>query len=290
MNTKTYKQAFVVLAVSIFIVPQIALAAWWNPLSWSMWNIFKSTPPIQQAQIATTTITTSTTPAVTTTKITNESTIKKSNTNIPKVVSSKYPLFSATTDTFFTTPNTTTLKEVCEQSKNVPTGDTKDVLSTDKLTMQKVPYSLYDEFKEMCDLINRDDIKVGNATPNAFSLTLANDDSDSVRLAKLKSNDFMRIPNSYAVFYLYSADSQEKKYISDDLLVSCPPKEEEHVLGVGGATHKIYAPVIYLLGELSSSRLVNILGIGLSEKGKSRLSKIGVGWKQSIPFYEICFK
>ncbi len=44
MNTKTYKQAFVVLAVSIFIVPQIAFAAWWNPISWfNGWNIFHRT-------------------------------------------------------------------------------------------------------------------------------------------------------------------------------------------------------------------------------------------------------
>ena len=34
MNMKISKQAFVVLAVGIFIVPQIASAAWWSPLSW----------------------------------------------------------------------------------------------------------------------------------------------------------------------------------------------------------------------------------------------------------------
>lgn len=287
MNTKTYKQAFVVLAVSIFIVPQIALAAWWNPLSWSVWNFFKPTPHAQ-VQIATTTTAASTVPATTTTKITNESAVKKSNTSLPKIVSSKYPLFSTATDLFFTTPNPATLKEVCEQAKSVPTGDTKDVLSTDKLTMQKVPYTLYDEFKEMCDLIDRDDIKIGNATPDAFSMTLSNDDSDSVRIAKLKQNDFIKIPNSYAVFYLYSADSEEKKYISDNLVVSCPP-DAERVRATDEATHAIYAPMIFLLGELSSSRMVDILGIGLSEKGKSRLSKVGVGWKQKIPFYRICF-
>ena len=31
---KTYKQAFVVIAVGMFIVPQIAFAAWWNPFTW----------------------------------------------------------------------------------------------------------------------------------------------------------------------------------------------------------------------------------------------------------------
>ena len=51
--------------VSIFIVPQVAFAAWWNPLSWSVWNIFKPTPKVQQVQIATTT---PTTPTATTTR------------------------------------------------------------------------------------------------------------------------------------------------------------------------------------------------------------------------------
>jgi len=57
---KTHKQAFVVLAVGILITPQIAMAAWWNPISWSVWNFFRSTPKVQQVQIATTTPTTST--------------------------------------------------------------------------------------------------------------------------------------------------------------------------------------------------------------------------------------
>src|SRR3989344_7859489 len=55
MNMKSYKQVFVVLAVGFFIAPQIAFSAWWNPLSWSVWNIFRPAPKVQQVQIATTT-------------------------------------------------------------------------------------------------------------------------------------------------------------------------------------------------------------------------------------------
>jgi len=275
----------IILVITVILVPQVVSAAWWNPLSWKIFNLNKT--PVQQVQIATSTIAMTTAPPVT---ATNKSVVKTYTTDTPKVASPKYPLFSAATEAFFTTPNLITLKEVCEQAKGVPTGDTKNVLSADKLTMQKVPYTLYDQFKEMCDLIGRDDIQFVNATPNAFFLTLANDDSDSVRLAKLKSNDFMKIPNSYAVFYFYSADSQEKKYISNDLSVSCPPKSEERLLATNKATHKIYAPMIYLLSELSPSGMADILGIGLSEKGKSHLSKVGVGWELNIPFYGVCLE
>src|SRR3989344_342664 len=70
MNMKSYKQVFVVLAVGFFIAPQIAFAAWWNPLSWSVWNIFRPAPKVQQVQVATTT---PAAPTATTTKKTETS-------------------------------------------------------------------------------------------------------------------------------------------------------------------------------------------------------------------------
>lgn len=66
--------------ISTFIVPQIALAAWWNPFSWSIWNIFRPTPHVQQVQIAPT-------PTLTATSITT--TTEKVDT---KVVSTKKPV------------------------------------------------------------------------------------------------------------------------------------------------------------------------------------------------------
>src|SRR3989344_4215410 len=66
----TYKHLFGILVVGFFIAPQVALAAWWNPISWSVWNIFRSTPKVQQIQIATTT---PATPTVAATKKTETS-------------------------------------------------------------------------------------------------------------------------------------------------------------------------------------------------------------------------
>lgn len=47
MNTKTYRQIFLVFAIGTFIVPQIALAAWWKPTDWTVWSIFRPTPKTQ---------------------------------------------------------------------------------------------------------------------------------------------------------------------------------------------------------------------------------------------------
>lgn len=53
MKTKNYKQIFVILAISVFIVPQIVLAAWWNPFSWGIFSfIFQNN---KQEQIINTT-------------------------------------------------------------------------------------------------------------------------------------------------------------------------------------------------------------------------------------------
>lgn len=60
---KEYKNFFAVVALVVFIVPQVALAAWWNPVSWILWNTFRPTPKVQQVLIATTTPATSTTSA-----------------------------------------------------------------------------------------------------------------------------------------------------------------------------------------------------------------------------------
>jgi len=56
MNMKTYKRAFVVLAASIFIIPQIAFAAWWNPFSWGIFSLIfghNTDVPAQTAAIST---------------------------------------------------------------------------------------------------------------------------------------------------------------------------------------------------------------------------------------------
>src|SRR3989344_1391627 len=47
-------QPLIILVVVALVIPQVAFAAWWNPLSWSVWNVFRPAPKVQQVQIATT--------------------------------------------------------------------------------------------------------------------------------------------------------------------------------------------------------------------------------------------
>lgn len=48
---KTYRSLFVAIALVVFVVPQVALAAWWNPFSWNVWHIFSSIPKVQTEKI-----------------------------------------------------------------------------------------------------------------------------------------------------------------------------------------------------------------------------------------------
>lgn len=57
---KIYGNLFTVAALVVFMVPQVALAAWWNPISWDVWNIFRLAPKTQQVQVAASTSTAST--------------------------------------------------------------------------------------------------------------------------------------------------------------------------------------------------------------------------------------
>ena len=47
---KTYRQMLVILAVGVFIVPQIAFAAWWNPFTWNI-PFFNKAPKAQVQQV-----------------------------------------------------------------------------------------------------------------------------------------------------------------------------------------------------------------------------------------------
>lgn len=51
---KRNTHVLVLAAVGILIAPQIAFAAWWNPFSWSVWNIFKPAPKAQLVEVVTT--------------------------------------------------------------------------------------------------------------------------------------------------------------------------------------------------------------------------------------------
>lgn len=48
MNTKGYKQIFLVLVVGLIIIPQITFAAWWNPFTWKIFNKTPQTSEIEK--------------------------------------------------------------------------------------------------------------------------------------------------------------------------------------------------------------------------------------------------
>ena len=41
-NMKKLNVLLIIILLTVLIIPSVALAAWWNPFSWSVWNIFFS--------------------------------------------------------------------------------------------------------------------------------------------------------------------------------------------------------------------------------------------------------
>ena len=55
MKTKqqSIKYLFLILLIAVLVIPSVALASWWNPFSWGMWNsIFHKSTPTTQAPVA----------------------------------------------------------------------------------------------------------------------------------------------------------------------------------------------------------------------------------------------
>ena len=85
---KQIKSLIVVLLLSVLIIPSVALAAWWNPFSWSVWNAFKNspttpTPVMQNNQTPTNTPSTPSNPQVDTNTTTQDTISSKQNDSIP---------------------------------------------------------------------------------------------------------------------------------------------------------------------------------------------------------------
>ena len=79
---KNYHKIFAVAVFGILIIPQITLAAWWNPMTWNWSALFNSSPQVQMATTTTSSdnfTSTSTTSTVATTSIN----IAATSTNTP---------------------------------------------------------------------------------------------------------------------------------------------------------------------------------------------------------------
>ena len=129
------KKLFLSILLTTVFIPSVASAAWWNPISWSVWNIFRSTPKVQQIEIATTTLATST--ATTTKKAKEEVNTKTSeelNKQKPKNTSTPIkPQKSTTSNT--DTGNVTT-------GQLSTKGDTKNETTATLVVSDIKPYDM----------------------------------------------------------------------------------------------------------------------------------------------------
>ena len=201
---KNYKQLFIVFAVSLFIVPQVVLAAWWNPLSWSIWNIFRSTSYVQ-VQVATTT---SITPTTAVTKkadvnikqnMVKETIIPKKDTVSPTSVKNT-PIIKEDVKIandprttliaeFLKNPTLENFRTFCNSAKNIDGKKTKQILDSSRENMITVKLSLYDDFNDCQNLDNVDRGVSYLPLDNNLLVSLTSSDTDDMREAKIIFNE-----------------------------------------------------------------------------------------------------
>lgn len=292
----------ILIAFLALAIPQITFAAWWNPISWfsrKQINISttteaqKITRPFEFDEVKKST--------------TTEKTVKTPSISNKGATVSKYPLLVASIHAFLAQPNLQALTEVCKQAKSVPTGNTKDALSADRLTIQKVPLTFYDDFINICGLLENKDIKAVNALPSAFVFDFSADDKDEVRMAKIQSNSNMSIKNRYAQFYVYTNQENINRFIDpSDLSLRCPTQEERNPKiqqtdssivikpknTLGDISFTVHAPTLFILSILNDMTRPKTIGIELDSREKElqdNIDKMDLGYSSSFSLSRICF-
>lgn len=206
--------------MGMFILPQVTLAAWWNPLSWGIFHRTNTQTQVLENHTvqsknkivtATTTAPTSTQPTIIETtsqqkQITTQSKNIKSvsvKSNIFSDVSSKVIIHQATQvnpsnsndpktvliSQLLNNPTLESFRTFCNSAKNIQGKRTKQVLDSNRENMITVKLSLYDDFNDCQNLDNLDRGVSYLPLDSNLIVSLANNDTDDMREAKVIFNN-----------------------------------------------------------------------------------------------------
>lgn len=178
----------------IILVPNLALAVWWNPFTWFVKKQVEK-PVISQIG----TNSTESNPIVTPQESKGVKNIEKDTPKIETKPVKKISPQNALISEFLTNPTLENFKVFCEKAKALDGKKTKEVLSPDKQSLITQKESMFSDFKE-CNFGNKS-IDVSSKEylyDNPYSLlsldknlliNLENDDPDWLRESKLLYNN-----------------------------------------------------------------------------------------------------
>ena len=193
MKTKN-KMAITLVMATIIIVPNWALAVWWNPFTWFTKKQVEK-PVI--SQIDTNSVESNL--IVTPQKSKEVKNIEKNTPKIETKTVKKMSTQNALISEFLASPTLENFKVFCEKAKTLDGKKTKEVLSPDKQSLITQKESMFSDFKE-CNFGNKS-IDVSSKEylyDNPYSLlsldknlliNLENDDPDWLRESKLLYNN-----------------------------------------------------------------------------------------------------
>lgn len=232
-----YKQVFIIVIVTVFVVPQIAMASWWNPFTWKSFSAKKiPTTQTQQVQLS------SATTDITSTSTTNKVAITITKTPEKKSEFPKKPVVDLTQkpiqqkvempqrqqtttqvatnesaqttnvspsvvaiDAFLADPTVEKFNEFCTISKTLPGTGERRVLNESRTDYVMKSNTLYDNVGECAMALgeykktNGQQLLISWFTYSTYDLfSLDNaNESDSVRKVKINFNSYWNDISKY---------------------------------------------------------------------------------------------
>lgn len=220
-----------VVAVAL-LVPQVAMAAWWNPFTWKIFSR-PSEVRVEQAHDVSVESKKATTTVISTAKISQqkEATTKenrKSITSSPKQQAETNPqkenilaltrskeyhpseyLGNPAIEAFIKNQSHDSFREFCNTAKTIiGHGETRQVFNEDRTSLVSREVTLYEEINS-CALFLKEDIDgrgknyTWTVNPLELLLTLNTSDSDTIRKTKLEYNGRINaLPPSTLIGYI----------------------------------------------------------------------------------------
>lgn len=197
---------FYVIVIGLLVAPSVTFAAWYNPLSWHFWSIFKKAPAptvvtIEQSTLATTTIATSTAPASTTpVKVLVPAKPKATTVATPKVVQTTQVTAPVELISYDFSPIKTNAQKILDSRTA-----TIESLEATKQTFVNSKYS--DDYKSVIEAY--DDVIDIFSVEKLMSTDIINT-VDSAP-AQVSAEDASSLQNAYLELYAMANDTNASK-------------------------------------------------------------------------------
>lgn len=273
---KYYKFLLVILVVSV-IIPQIAFAAWWNPVTWKIWDVFRKPQAAKVEPEKTQSDKVDNVKENKQQELSNQnSTTKQVGEDVssqiieaPQKIKSSQQASIATPSQeqpseakilikeFLDNPSPDNFRVFCDKAKNVKSSQTKESLSADRTQMELVNKTLF-EVVDTCRTITNPEI-IFVSDLDSLLVSLNGTDTDSIRIKKLDYNKQLKeLGHQYKIYGYWPCGTSSLNsffnYVFSDLKSTASSARTQQALCLKGFIKNIKIPEAELKNVLKHEK------------------------------------